>query len=171
MGVFLWWGFHSTSLGRHITFPEAKNYGLGRENVKRAWHGSEKLLENFLGHENQDGPEHPWGERLWMWVTWGVSNNPFPPVATLIKIPPLVTPIDYPSLSPEVLLQAKFPVEGSSSLFPGIAFFCLENIHLLFCLPQFSCSLKCRWNPFPPMKPPQICLLRLWEPWRSKMAE
>lgn len=37
-------------------FPEAKIHGLERENVKRTWHGSEKLLENFLRHENQEGP-------------------------------------------------------------------------------------------------------------------
>lgn len=37
-------------------FLEAKNHGLGRKKMKRAWHGSEKLLETFLGHENQEGP-------------------------------------------------------------------------------------------------------------------
>lgn len=76
-----------------------------------------------------------------MWVTWWGL--------TVLLYHYRVIPTDYPSPSPVELLQAKFPVEGSSSLLPGIDFFFLETIHILLCLSQFFLFFKMWMKPFP----------------------
>lgn len=86
-----------------------------------------------------------------MLVIWWVFNSPFFPSChsyqnSIIRKSLLLT--IHHSSSAE-LLQAKFPAEGSSSLLPGIAFFCQEIIHLLLSLPQFFLFLEMQMKTLP----------------------
>lgn len=108
--------------------------------------------KTFLGHENQDGP---WASKrgwLRMWVTLWVSDRPFSLSHhtyenSTIRESLLLTihhPFLWNSYKPSFLWKEVPPS------FQGLLSSAWKASTSSSVYPNFSCYLKCRWNPFLP---------------------